>query len=194
MKLKSLTAATLAVAALSIAMSGTASATSTTSADSGQNVTAPQLFTPGSSIAVKRNAPVSTVPQNAPTAADGSVAVIKNVKYAGEQCGTSSIQHSTGTGPSTLTISVSKAVAATWSSDITVSAGDVSVKVGFSVTKTFTVMDSDALQIPKGKYGYIYAYPLYDLYTFEVWSNFGTRLGRGAAERPVGVCFDAYYN
>jgi len=154
----------------------------------------PGLFAPGPDTVVKLSTPTSApapVPDRSPLAAADIWITAKNVHHGKQMCGLNMIQEVSGAGPATLTISVSKAVAVQLSTSATISAPYVSAAVGFNVTQTQTVTNTDAYTVPKGKFGVIQAYPLYDLYTFDIVdSRFKARIGTGTARKPVGVCFN----
>ncbi|WP_285740081.1 hypothetical protein [Kitasatospora phosalacinea] len=47
--------------------------------------------------------------------------------------------------------------------------------------------------MPSGRYGYLESYPLYDVYTFEVYNTmFNYVQGYGQVNRPVGYCYNHY--
>ncbi|MGW1809596.1 hypothetical protein [Streptomyces sp. NPDC002078] len=154
----------------------------------------PGLFTPTAHTIVKRGGVTALTPTAGklmqPRAdwvkATGRV-------YQGEQCGTNVIQKTSGAGKTTLTMSVQKSVATKWSATASISAGAVSAGMGFDVTRTYTVTDQTAFDVPKGKFGTIEAYPLYDLYGFYESSIVdGKKIGTGKVLKPVGVCFNQW--
>lgn len=59
------------------------------------------------------------------------------------------------------------------------------------MTGAFGVEDQTRYEVPKGKFGYIEAYPLYDMYTYSVYSG-SKNLGASWAMKPVGVCFNQW--
>lgn len=160
-------------------------------AAAGSTASLPGFYKPGANTIVKRN----EAPDLAPTAVaqpDGTVARVCNVKYVGQECGLNVIQSIMGPGPVTLSLAVSKAVAAQWSSNVSITAGDVTAGVGWSVTKTYTITDTATFPVRKGQFGELDAYPLYDEETFSVTDVTGTVHGNGYALKPVGVCFNSY--
>ncbi|MFD5922957.1 hypothetical protein ACFWIC_40755, partial [Kitasatospora sp. NPDC127035] len=72
----------------------------------------------------------------------------------------------------------------------------VSTQVGFSVTDTATRTEAGAYTVPAGKFGYLEAYPLYDLFYYDVYSRAVTDhwVGSGSAQHPVGFCYNAWSN
>ncbi|MFI7408617.1 hypothetical protein ACIBU0_08125 [Streptomyces sp. NPDC049627] len=148
------------------------------------------FFKPGANTVVKRTA--SAVP--APTSSAASARAgysLKNINGPNEVCGTTKLQKTSGAGKTTLVLTVSKSVSAELSSEVAVDAEVVSAKLGFKVTGTTTVEDQTRYEVPKGKFGYIEAYPLYDMYNFNVYYG-GHNKGASWAMRPVGVCFNQW--
>ncbi|WP_431043742.1 hypothetical protein ACQUSR_18875 [Streptomyces sp. P1-3] len=130
-------------------------------------------------------------PADSSTVARASGTKLKNVEYVGERCGLTKIGKTSGQGKTTLVLTVSKAVSAEVSADVKVEVGVVSAGVGFKVNRTYTVENQTRFEVPKGKYGYVEAYPLYDQYTFKVYKD-GKKKGDGYAMKPVGVCFNQW--
>ncbi|MFD4416035.1 hypothetical protein ACFVXA_29430 [Streptomyces sp. NPDC058246] len=154
----------------------------------------PGLFTPTAHTIVKRGGvtPVATSagklmqPQFDWVKASGRT-------YQGENCGTNVIQKTSGQGKTVLTMSVQKSVATKWSATATISASAVTAGMGFDVTRTYTVTNQTAFDVPRGKFGQIEAYPLYDVYGFnEVRATDGHKIGTGRVLKPVGVCFNQW--
>lgn len=138
-----------------------------------------------------------TLPQEAQsTTTDDFYTVVRNAHYAGQVCGTGRVDMVTGPGPMALTLSQSRAVASQWSASVSVSAWKVSGTVGFSVTDTATNTESGSFTVPAGKFGYLEAYPLYDLYNFDIYNvAVGDHyIGGGSAQHPVGFCYNAWAN
>ncbi|MFF7993407.1 hypothetical protein ACFZDG_26875 [Kitasatospora xanthocidica] len=120
----------------------------------------------------------------------------RNGTYQGQTCGTNRVDIVTGWGPMTLTLTQSRAISSTWSSDVSVDAGKVSATVGFSVTDTATNTESGSYIVPDGKFGTLEAYPLFDHFTFDVYdTSVGDRyVGGGDAYHPVGYCYNHWTN
>ncbi|MFI8085373.1 hypothetical protein ACIF6L_31855 [Kitasatospora sp. NPDC086009] len=152
---------------------------------------------------IDRKAPVVKVPdagrvtlpqESQSTTTDDPYTQVRNARYSGQVCGLDRVDMVTGPGPMTLTLSQSRAVASTWSASVSVAAWKVSGTVGFSVTDTATNTESGAFPVPAGKFGYLEAYPLYDLYSYDIYNvAIGDRyVGGGTAQHPVGYCYNAY--
>ncbi|RPF35146.1 hypothetical protein [Streptomyces sp. TLI_185] len=188
------TAVLASVVILPMTGAGTASAAqaSTPKASTASTSIPDGFFRPGSNTVVKRTAsaaPIPAAPGVSTLASSGYS--IKNVDGPNEVCGTTKLQKTSGAGKTTLVMTVSKSVSAELSSEVSVDAEVVSGKLGFKVTGTTTVEDQTRYEVPKGKYGYIEAYPLYDMYTFNVYYE-GKNKGASWAMRPVGVCFNQW--
>lgn len=148
---------------------------------------------PGPEMEVKRGEPVEHI---SPVVGEGSDLIspqgpytrAHNKKYEGQRCGLDIIRQTSGNGPQTLTLSISDSVSTEWNASVSIAAKWVSAGVGFSVTKTYTVTQGTSYSVPKGKYGHIAAYPLYDMYSFDTMLPTGT----GYAMKPVGVCFSKW--
>ncbi|MCL8013801.1 hypothetical protein [Streptomyces sp. AS02] len=182
------------VAILPMTGAGTASAVQASTPDTANASTAVPdgFFKPGSNTVVKRTAPATSAPapSDASTSARAGM-TLKNINGPNEVCGTTKLQKTSGAGKTTLVMTVSKSVSAELSSEVSVDAQVVSGKLGFKVTGTFGVEDQTRYEVPKGKFGYIEAYPLYDMYTFNVYSG-SKNLGSSWAMKPVGVCFNQW--
>ncbi|MEU9849524.1 hypothetical protein [Streptomyces sp. NPDC047985] len=112
---------------------------------------------------------------------------IKKVKYLGLQTGKNYIAIVRGRGPMTLTLTSIETVSNTKSSSFDVTAGAVSAKVGFDVTKSRTKSMSGSWTVPKKKLGTLKAYPVYKAYSFKAYSKFdGKLVGKGVARKAVG--------
>ncbi|WP_073862666.1 hypothetical protein [Streptomyces sp. CB01249] len=112
---------------------------------------------------------------------------IKNVKYLGLQTGKNYIALVRGRGPMTLRLSSTETVSNTKSSKFDVTAGAVSVAVGFDVTKSRTKSMSGTWAVPKGKMGTLKAYPVYKAYSFSAYSKLdGKYVGKGVARKAIG--------
>ncbi|MDP4510132.1 hypothetical protein [Nonomuraea turcica] len=120
---------------------------------------------------------------------------MRKKKFIGKKCRLTKdkmIASTEGRGPTTLVISKSKAVSAEVSTTIAADYDLISGEVGFKVSKSYSVEIQTRYEVPKGRMGYVEAYPCYKVYTFEMWSNgnFGSEekfLGFGMAMKPVGV-------
>ncbi|MDT3399180.1 hypothetical protein RKE29_21445 [Streptomyces sp. B1866] len=120
--------------------------------------------------------------------------VVKNAKYIKTGCktdGSHKLAMTSGKGKTTLVLKISDSVSAEWSANVSVTSSTVSAGVGFSVTKTYTVDKETRYEVPKGKRGYVEAYPCYQVYTFDVYNAYWDEkpVGNGVAEKPVGVYF-----
>lgn len=116
---------------------------------------------------------------------------LKNVSKS-NACGTSEIRRSTYSHPGG-TMSVSEGVAATYSATGGISAAGITAQLGFDVTKSFGVSDSQKIEVSKGKSKTVKAFPTLDIYNFNVY-NGSTKKGSGNAQKPVGICFVQYSN
>lgn len=147
-------------------------------------------FMPSDNTVVKRNAEATAAPGDSVFEA-AAATKLKNVRYAGELCGLTKIAKTSGRGKTTLVLTVSKSVSAQVESSVSVTVKVVSAGVGFKVDRTYTVENQTRYEVPRGKYGYVEAYPLYDQYTFNVYKG-GRKKGSGYAMKPVGVCFNQW--
>ncbi|MFD9221214.1 hypothetical protein ACFWDI_14640 [Streptomyces sp. NPDC060064] len=148
-------------------------------------------------MVVKRSVPIDESPSVNESAAKGAPRIdpskiikITDTRYQGQKCGTSLLQQTSGRGKTTLVLTVSKSVSTEWKSEAKIDAKVVSAGVGFSVTKSYTVENQTRYEVPKGKFGTVQAYPLYDLYTFNV--KILNAKKPGWAMKPVGVCFNQW--
>jgi len=95
-----------------------------------------------------------------------------------------------------LSLAVSEGVSAQWSASGGVSAGVVSGGVGFNVTATYTVTATGTVQVPAGKTYKLTAYPMYDVYVYDVYYNPAVGgeyyVGSGYAMKPISVCYAWY--
>ncbi|MCP3817392.1 hypothetical protein NLX86_04325 [Streptomyces sp. A3M-1-3] len=189
----SLLAGTLACAILG---SGVASATSITASNQKQvqddQGTPEGFIKPGADMIVKRNAETSPTPAPSSFVTPKAIMKVKNKRDLGEVCGTSVIQATSGQGKATLVLTISKAVEVTWTKGGGVTAGAVSATMGFDVTKKYTVENQSRLEVPKGKFGYIKAYPLYNYYTWDAYMV-DRKIKSGSTLKPIGVCFNQGY-
>ncbi|MGW2255157.1 hypothetical protein ACWCXH_33970 [Kitasatospora sp. NPDC001660] len=154
---------------------------------------------------IDRQAPLPAAPQAlaaagvAPSGESPSVTTdfnpylqARNSVFRGQTCGTNRVDVVTGSGPMTLTLSQSRAVASQWSASVGVSPGSVSATVGFSVTDTATNTETGSYTVPDGKFGHLEAYPLFDHFTFDVYDGRfnNAYVGGGDAFHPVGFCYN----
>lgn len=122
---------------------------------------------------------------------------LKNVKRNGYVCGTEALGRTEAPADGinhTLTLSINKQIAASFSANVGISASIVSAGVGFSVTETHGVTSSDSVQ-SGGKATQLVAYGKYELYNFEIWEDdliWDDYVGTGQALKPYSVCFFAY--
>ncbi|MFJ4672719.1 hypothetical protein [Kitasatospora purpeofusca] len=157
---------------------------------------------------VDRQAPAPTLPQGTPATKSATVPQtpgtvdsditleVRDVRYAGQVCGSGRVDMVTGPGPMTLTLTQSRAIASTWSASVSIAAWKVSSQVGFSVTDTATRTEAGSYVVPAGQFGYLEAYPLYDLFYYDIYSRAVTDhwVGNGSAQHPVGYCYNAWSN
>ncbi|MEV5138929.1 hypothetical protein AB0K71_28930 [Streptomyces syringium] len=176
---------------------GTAAAAPTVNSEGQEPVSgavAPAGFIdPGPSMIVKRSVPVDRAPASETVTGATANTIgpkVTDKVYQGQQCGTNVIQQTSGQGKTTLVLTVSKSVSAEWKSEGGISAGVVSAGIGFSVTKSYTVENQTRYEVPRGKFGTVQAYPLYDKYSFN--ATMGGIKKPGWAMKPVGVCFNQW--
>ncbi|WPO76231.1 hypothetical protein [Streptomyces sp. KN37] len=154
---------------------------------------------PGANTIVKRNAPAGEIFAESQTDLSSDSAAerafgeyyVKGKQYLGEVCGLKKLQKTSGRGKTTLVMTVSKSVSSEVSGESGVSLSAISHALGWKVTKSYTVENQTRFEVPKNKYGYIEAYPLYDKYSFGKYKH-GVRKGTGFAMKPVGVCFNQW--
>jgi hypothetical protein len=90
-----------------------------------------------------------------------------------------------------LKLAVTESVSATYNTEVGISVEIINAKVGFNVTKSYTIMQENQVDT-KGKHTRINAYAEYDGYSFDIRHDGifkDTLEGRGTALKPVGVCF-----
>ncbi|MFB7911334.1 hypothetical protein ACFY2K_13065 [Kitasatospora sp. NPDC001309] len=112
-------------------------------------------------------------------------------------CGGNRLDAVSGNGPMTLTLSQSRAIASQWSATGGISAGAVSVGVGFSVTDTATYTETGSFAVPAGQYGHLEAYPMFDRFTYDVVDTRiggGATVGTGEALHGSGYCYKSWTN
>jgi hypothetical protein len=141
------------------------------------------LTKPGAELVVKRNVDYVRSLSAVPARPQGRTDL-------GESCGTEVISKTSGAGKTTLVLSVSKERAVQLSRDAGISKDLISVSVGFSVTKTYKVTNETRYEVPRGKYGNIEAYTLYEHYLVTVpWHGFTRQVD---VLKPIGVCFNQW--
>lgn len=123
---------------------------------------------------------------------DTLVPTVRNKKYVGQLCGTSRIQQTSGAGKTTLVMRVEKSVAVTVKTDAKIEMKFVTLGMGWDVTRSYTVANETRYEVPKGKFGTIEAYPLYDQYTGVATNRFGAPMGLVSVSKPIGVCFNQW--
>ncbi|GAA1927845.1 hypothetical protein GCM10009753_71930 [Streptantibioticus ferralitis] len=188
---KKLTAITvIASATAALAITGATTANAATVPAHGAPTIAVK---PGPHTIVELNTTPTAVPKtnDRPNWVDNHIG---NVSDNGTLCGTDQIDYTSGRGPSTISLTVNKSVAATWSANANVQASYVSAGVGFNVTTTYSVTRGMSYPVPSGKVGVIRAYPSLRAYSFDVFDRFDNKIGNGYAYQPSGVCFDTYAN
>jgi hypothetical protein len=120
---------------------------------------------------------------------------IKNARRVGQSCGTNVIQQTSGQGKTTLVLTVDKKVDSTVKKEISVGLGSISAGVGWDVTKSYGVSNQTRYEVPRGKFGTVQAFPLYEQYIGEVWEGVSGAFPTGKrvfAYKPVGVCFNQW--
>lgn len=93
-------------------------------------------------------------------------------------------------GPSDYTMTISASVAATWSSTTGISEAGLSAQLGFSVAANYSVSDAYKITVPAGHTYRVYAFPVLDYYSFDVWYDpfvgEDYKAGYGWAKKPTG--------
>ncbi|WP_432112613.1 hypothetical protein [Streptomyces sp. YPW6] len=161
-----------------------------------------QFFKPGPNTIVKQNVAsadtLNTLKQDSSgvsSAPPGPQAfyTLKQVKKVGQVCGTNVIQQTSGHGKATLVLTVDKRVDATVKREIGIDLGMVSAGMGWDVTRSYGVSNQTRFEVPRGKFGTIQAYPLYDNYIGHAYHNDFSPTGKYVrAYKPVGVCFNQW--
>ncbi len=67
--------------------------------------------------------------------------------------------------------------------------------MGWDVTKSYAVSNQTRYEVPKGKFGTVQAYPLYNLYEGWVYEGVSGKIPtykRAWAYKPIGVCFNQW--
>ncbi|MFI1939636.1 hypothetical protein ACH44C_21075 [Streptomyces purpureus] len=89
-------------------------------------------------------------------------------------------------------MTIEKAVSALTKREVAIDVKYISLGMGWDVQKTYTVSNQTRYEVPKGKFGVIEAYPLYNLYKGTAYDATGSPYGTVYAYKPVGVCFNQY--
>lgn len=116
---------------------------------------------------------------------------LKNVEGPREGCGQEMIRNSYYEHPGG-SMSVSENVQASYGGSTSISTEIISAAVNFNVTESFSVSDTQSVQIPYGKKANIKAYPILNIWQFDVYERgifSDSYKDTGWAEKPVGVCF-----
>lgn len=93
------------------------------------------------------------------------------------------------------TMTVTDSRSATFSTTIGLSAAVVSAEIGFDVTKSYSVSDSQNIVVPYGKTYNVKAYVNNQKKSFEIWEDdviLDDYLGTGKTTKPIGVIFVIY--
>lgn len=131
-----------------------------------------------------------------------------SARKTGSFVGTNELARAQGGPGMTLSISQTKTVGNSFSCSFSVAAGAVSNVVGFNVSASESISVSGSAEVPATYNGQkvntmtLIAYPLYDVYTFDVdhtihmgggmahtWDNTGT----GTANKAIGCSFNRTY-
>lgn len=160
------------------------------------------VFKPGPNTVVKLNAdysgPAASGGSKSPAAvqgvrpADTLVPTVKKIRYLGQVCGTTRISQTSGAGKTTLVLTVEKSVEVLNKKEAAVDLKYVSAGMGWDVTKKYGVKDETRYEVPRGRFGNVIAYPVYDQYLGQAYERFGNRIGQVYSYKPVGVCFNQY--
>lgn len=94
-----------------------------------------------------------------------------------------------GSGGSAFSKTYTQTVSFSQNNTIGLSAGDVSAELGFGSETSYSVTDTFSSNIPANHSGYLYVYPIYDAYNFNIYNFWGSYVGNGSALRPVGLAF-----
>lgn len=108
------------------------------------------------------------------------------------ECAATNASGHTVTQTITLEGSVSNTYTTSVESGVSVEVATISAAVGFDVTASWTMTVSAELELEPGESATVMAFPLYDLYQFDVYkkSFWGTvtEVGSGIAYHTVGFC------
>lgn len=77
----------------------------------------------------------------------------------------------------------------TQSNTLKLGTSEVSAELGFGSSITYSKSKTFSSKIPAGKSGYLYVYPIYDAYSFNIYNLFGSKTGSGNCLRPIGLGF-----
>ncbi|ATB30676.1 hypothetical protein [Melittangium boletus] len=149
------------------------------------------FFVPGPNTVVKRSSEVQAPPAESEVSVKARRGTRVKAGAPSESCGLTKLETTSGAGKTTLVMTVEKSVETEVSADVKVEAKFVSAGVGFSVTRKYGVSDQTRYEVPKGKFGTIEAYPLYDVYPITIYKS-GKKAGGGAVMKPSGVCFNQW--
>lgn len=136
-------------------------------------------------------------PEVTPLEIGGNEYYLKNISMS--QITGNVIQTSTGTGAAPLSLTVSEAVATTFSTEITSEIGwsgaKIAGKLGLSYQATKTYSHTyGPINVPAGKTYRIYCAPTYNYYTYEIWEDdplYDDYIGTYYYKEPTGLYF--YY-
>ncbi|MEU2717835.1 hypothetical protein [Streptomyces sp. NPDC007205] len=142
------------------------------------------LFKPGAQLTIKRNADYARSVKLDPASSQAAPIDM------GEACHTEVISKTSGSGPTTLVLSVNKERSVVLNGQGGISLGAISASVGFSVTKAYRVTNETRYEVPKGKFGTVEAYTLMHHYRARVTMR--PYLGVVDVYKPVGVCFNQW--
>lgn len=116
---------------------------------------------------------------------------ITDLRGPSETCGVFPIRNSYFRPPGG-SMTVSESSQASYGGNTSLSAEVISASVNFNVTDTFTVSDTQNIQVPSGKTANVKAHLMYDSWNFDVYQKgvfSDSRVGYGNADKPSGVCF-----
>ncbi|GAC41705.1 hypothetical protein [Paenibacillus popilliae] len=118
---------------------------------------------------------------------------LKNVEGPREGCGQVMIRNSYYEYPGGSMSVFSENVQASYGGSASVPAEIISAAVNFNVSESFSVSDTQDVQIPYGKKANIKAYPMVNIWKFDVYEkdifSDSYQQGTGWAEKLSGVCF-----
>ena len=89
-------------------------------------------------------------------------------------------------------MTVSEGVEIGVSTSVSLSAEVISTEIGFNVSKSINISDTQEIKVPKGKTYICRAYVKVQKYNFEIWEDdvfFDDYLGKGTITKPIGVIF-----
>lgn len=85
-------------------------------------------------------------------------------------------------------MSINQSVGVSFTASTGISTSLVEAKLGFSINNSYSITDSQKIDVPKGMRGKITAYTLYEQWRMDIYKN-GEYEGEEFIHKPIGVSF-----